>query len=592
MAAVTAGGREVRLTGEGDGFRGALSGGRVEDGVELVRLRIESEEPGRPPVFRLSWTYPAVDVHGFWHPGSGHDKGLSVDWAPGFRSKATSSAPVGCLYDVRGRNRLTLALSDALNTVSVKVGLHEETAEFRCSISFFEEPVAPLGFYEAILRLDTRGVPYHEALADVGRWWASLEGYAPAPVPETARLPMYSTWYSFHQRLHPARVEEQCRLAKELGCEAVIVDDGWQTATNERGYAHTGDWEPASEKVPDMSAHVGRVHALGMKYLLWYSVPFVGVRSGAWERFSDKLLGEIEPLGAGVLDPRFPEVREFLIGTYERAMREWDLDGFKLDFVDSFEPSPGRPLELGDGRDYDSVPEAVDRLLTDVIGRLREIKADAMVEFRQSYIGPLMRKYGNMFRAADCPNDAVENRMRTLDVRLLCGDTAAHSDMLMWHPDDPVESAALQLLNVLFSVPQISVLLDEVPPEHVDMLRFWLGFWREHRDVLLDGALAPRNPEALYPVVLSRTDAKEVAAVYGDAVVGLEEEVPLTLLLVNGTLKERVVLDVFLDAGTRKLEVRDCRGRVVRAESVELTGGLHAVEVPAAGLAVLRAPGG
>ena len=39
------------------------------------------------------------------------------------------------------------------------------------------------------------------------------------------------------------------------------------------------------------------------------------------------LLEEIERLGAGVLDPRFPEVREFLIETYESALREWDLDG-------------------------------------------------------------------------------------------------------------------------------------------------------------------------------------------------------------------------------------------------------------------------
>lgn len=67
----------------------------------------------------------------------------------------------------------------------------------------------------------------------------------------------------------------------------------------------------------------------------------------------------------------------------------------------------------------------------------------------------------------------------------------------MWHSDEPAESAALQLFNVLFSVPQISVLLDRIPPEHVEMLRFWLGIWREHRDVLLDGELAPLHPEGL-----------------------------------------------------------------------------------------------
>lgn len=578
------GGYEVRLEGGGSGFRGFLSSETQEEGLELVHLRIEADEAGRPPVFRLVWTHPIVDVHGYWHPRAGPDKGLAVSWTPGWHSKATSSAPVGCLYSLAGRNRLTLALSDALNTVSVKAGVEEETAELLCSVSIFEEPTAPLASYEATLRLDTRDVPYHEAISDVGRWWAGLPGYEPAPVPETARLPMYSTWYSFHQDLDPGRVEEQCRLAKDLGCEAVIVDDGWQTTSNERGYAYTGDWEPAPEKVPDMREHVERVHALGMRFLLWYSVPFVGVNSRAWERFSGMLLREVERLGAGVLDPRFPEVREFLFRTYEAALTEWDLDGFKLDFVDSFGPSE----ELGGGRDYDGVPEAVDRLLEEAIRRLRGIKPDVMVEFRQSYVGPLMRKYGNMFRAMDCPSDAVENRMHTVDIRLLCGDTAAHSDMLMWHPDDRVESAALQLVNVLFSVPQISVLLDEIPPEHTEMLRFWLAFWREHRDVFLDGTLEPRRPEAIYPVVLARTGEKLVAALYAEAVASLQGELPPTLILVNGTLGGVVVLELDRDAGSHEIEVRDCRGRVVRTESVKLTEGLHKLEVPAAGVAVVR----
>lgn len=579
---VKAGDFEVKL--EGEGFRGSISTSTLESGVELVRLRIEADEAGRPPVFRVSWSHPLVSVHGFWSSGAGYDKGLGVDWGKGFYSKATSGAPVGCLYDLQGRNRLTFAFSDALNPVTFHTGVHEESAEVNCWIRLFEEPLAPLKVYEATLRLDVRDIPYYDALSGVSRWWAGLPGYEPAGVPETARLPMYSTWYSFHQDLDPGRVEEQCRLAKEIGCEAVIVDDGWQTTSNERGYAYTGDWEPAHEKVPDMRAHVDRVHALGMRFLLWYSVPFVGVHSRAWERFQGMLLERIERLDAGVLDPRFPEVREFLIGTYETALRDWDLDGFKLDFVDSF----GASGEIGGGRDYDGVPEAVDRLLEDAIARLRRIKPDVMVEFRQSYVGPLMRKYGNMFRAMDCPNDAVENRMHTLDIRLLAGNTATHSDMLMWHPEDPVHSAALQLVNVLFSVPQISVLLDRIPPEHLEMLRFWLSFWREHRDVFLDGAIEPRHPEAIYPVVISRTDKKLAAAAYGNVVVPIGGDLPPTLLIVNGTLEDGIVLELAGDAGTRDIEVRDCVGHVTRTDSIVLEAGLHQIDIPAAGVAILR----
>ncbi len=63
--------------------------------------------------------------------------------------------------------------------------------------------------------------------------------------------------------------------------------------------------------------------------------------------------------------------------------------------------------------------------------RLRAIKPEVMIEFRQSYIGPKMRRYGNLFRADDCPLDAISNRVRCSDIRLIAGDTAVHADMLM-----------------------------------------------------------------------------------------------------------------------------------------------------------------
>lgn len=60
-----------------------------------------------------------------------------------------------------------------------------------------------------------------------------------------------------------------------------------------------------------------------------------------------------------------------------------------------------------------------------------------------------MRTYGNLFRAGDCANDAIENRVRTIDIRLLSGATAVHSDMLTWNVNEPVEIAADQITNVL-----------------------------------------------------------------------------------------------------------------------------------------------
>lgn len=71
---------------------------------------------------------------------------------------------------------------------------------------------------------------------------------------------MYSTWHSFHRNLDQDAVLTELKVAKSLGYEAVIVDDGWQTLDSSRGYAYTGDWLP--ERIPEMKAFVDRVHEL------------------------------------------------------------------------------------------------------------------------------------------------------------------------------------------------------------------------------------------------------------------------------------------------------------------------------------------
>ena len=85
-------------------------------------------------------------------------------------------------------------------------------------------------------------------------------------------------------------------------------------------------------------------------------------------------------------------------------MREWDIDGLKLDFIDAigFHGADPAIKDSYAGRDIRSLPEAINSLLKDVHMRLTALKPDFLFEFRQSYVGPAIRQYGNMIRAADC----------------------------------------------------------------------------------------------------------------------------------------------------------------------------------------------
>jgi alpha-galactosidase len=516
-----------------------------------------------------------------------HQRSIPPNWTvQGVHSKSSRNAPVISLYSIAGENRLTFALADALNPAFLAAGVSEEYGgRVDCAVVLFTETTAPLTRYETALYLDQRPLPYYRVLADAAEMWTAQGGYTPAPVPEHARLPMYSSWYSYHQALDPDALELECKLAKSLGMEAIIVDDGWQTTDNARGYAYCGDWEVTPEKFPDFKAHVARVHELGLKYVLWFSVPFVGVHTKAYDRFKTMFLN---PQSARhdwhILDPRFPQVREYLIELYKSFITRYDIDGFKLDFIDSFALSPETETSVGEGRDIDSLAEAVDRLLTDVTAALRALKPEVLIEFRQAYIGPVMRKYGNMLRVGDVPNDFHGNRIGMVDVRLLAAETAVHSDMVMWNKDDSVESAAMQLVHTLFAVPQVSVHLDEISAAQQRMLAFYLKFWREQRDVLLDGAFMPEDPGALYPVVQASTKTKHLAACYNGRLIDLKGNMPEEIFVINGTFHEELVINFAEDPGARTLQIWDCEGELLQELEMDLYAEPYMIAVPPAGV--------
>ena len=180
-----------------------------------------------------------------------------------------------------------------------------------------------------------------------------------------------------------------------------------------------------------------------------------------------------------------------------------------------------------------------------------------MIEFRQSYIGPTIRKYGNMLRVGDCPGDPVRNRLAIVDMRLTSGKTPVHSDMIMWNYGDTAESAAEQFTHILFSVPQISMVIDKLPEEHYKMLKYYLGFWREHREILLDGRLTATQPEANYGTVRSDKDGSSVIVLYNvETVSDIREKAAV----VNAASGDAIIVK---GCDGKKYSVTDCKGNTL-----------------------------
>lgn len=554
-----------------------------EDDVWYYKITVEN--PNKEPIRQvaLATAYPATGAFSTWSSRLCFDRGLRPVWRPAkCESRICSSAPVQQVIAAGGNNIVCASLLDAATPIQITTGMSEENSEIVVTINLFVMPVTMFTHYETVLRLDTRAVPYYDVLNDVKTWWREVGGYQEAFVPDLATRPVNSAWYSYHQDILVDEIVEECRRSKKLGMESIIIDDGWQTDNIQRGYAYCGDWEVAASKIPDMAQFVKRVHETGLKFMLWYSVPFVGIKSNAFQTFRDKLLGIADNLKSGILDPRYKEVRDYLTAKYEAAVRDWDLDGLKLDFIDSF-TLLNENEAYDPERDFESVEQATAHLLQEIHEKLTAIKPDICIEFRQSYIGPIAAACGNMLRAGDCPADPLTNRVRCIDLRLLAGRTAVHSDMIMWDLRDTAENAANQFIAILFSVPQISMKLFELPQSHRAMLQFYLSLWLENRDILLKGKLKPMEPEANYSMVTAEDERRLFAAAYSKNVLTLCKAYE-TVTLVNGTGQTRMLVDQ-TDAPTAcRYEILNCMGETVRVGTLSAEQTVCAFNVPCSGV--------
>lgn len=559
------------------------------EAVSLYRIGIRFPKACLPSPVTVSWSEPMREIYSTWHPCAKRDRAVP-QW---FRKTVSASrfckgAPVLCTLRQDGTNVLTAALSDCSTPVSLTFcvdDFHEKDEDILEAV-FFTEPSDPVVGYEAVLRLDRRCVPFYQAIRETALWWETGHE-SKKDIPLAAEMPLYSSWYNFHQNPRQELLTSELKLAAECGFKTVIIDDGWQfEGTGSGTYIDCGDWVPAKDKFSDTRKFVDDVHSFGMKVMYWFCVPFVGYHTEAFRRFEDRLLFKYDysgdaPFFAGVLDVRYKDIRDYIVNLYTDFVRRYDLDGLKLDFIDSFRAMPETPLR-NDNMDCDSVDQAVKRLLDEITAAMNEIKDDFLMEFRQAYVGPDILRYGNMVRVGDCAFDSVTNRNGVIDLRMLCPGTAVHSDMLLWSPEEPITGCAAQLLDILFSVPQISVLFTRSTGEQKLLLRRYLDYWKTNRELLLHGNFSACHPEACYSMAASEDSCRRIAVLYSESAytyTGKSEDV------FNNTGCDSFLLR---NDGRRSLQITvyDCLGEKLTV--LEVNGSAALLPVPAAGHAEIR----
>lgn len=558
------------------------------NGVTEATVLLTSPTNAVPPLFEVTFTASGTDVGHVWVPVCERSQLFPYEWGRArYTSELAKGSPIAAAFSEHDTNRLTASCDEALRYVEYGLSLGASDAKLYGCFRFFKKIEAPIDFYRVKIRIDERDIFWSKPVEDATAWIVASNGFKPAYVPEAAFDPLYSTWYAFWQDVTDKRLEKEFAPAAELGMKTFILDDGWQIEKPLGVYGTTGDWLPAPSRFPDMKGHVAKAHKAGLKYLVWAALPKVGHASEAYKRFKGKfLLDEPVESCSAMLDPRFPEVREYLAATFAARLRDWDLDGLKLDFIDNMSYPAVDPAitENFAGRDIKSIPHAVDVLMKEVLRRISEVKKDALVEFRQQYIGPAMLQYGNIFRSLDCPNDLVANRRQIADLRLTSMRQAVHADMLVWNRDDTPENAGRMILSAIFAAVQYSMQLDGLKKSHRDVIRHWIAFANEHREALLKGEFRPHHHDLCYPWIESWSAKERIAAVYCDGIIVPVLDDGKKTIVLNASSARGVAVEM-KGEGARRVEFRDVFGR--KSGETTLSKGIVRLDVPESGYAII-----
>lgn len=549
------------------------------DGCFAAVLTLTSPRSFAIDKLTIRCEFSAADMHGLYHPyGNIGELTMLPFWRRTYESGVTQPPPLLAFLHQSGDNRVCFGLADQLTPSRIDYTLSEHTRTIVLNVTKpTDRPLHRTKHVEAVF-VTTASLPLAQLLRAYGAFVQAYQPINALPVPEAAYDPVFCTWTAIHTDVTPEWTERNAALARQLGFKTLLMDDGWQQWPDDRAendrlaggqtYPYNGDWIPHPRKFPDFAGHVQRIQALGMRYMLWVAPFFLGHQSEPYGRLRDKgwlHTGKV-PWGGNVfLDPRYPEVQQYVRGVLLRLMNDYGLDGLKIDFVDNV---GGRidPHMAPMPDSAEAGPSLLD-LLGGVMDELRRKVPDLMIECRQGYSNLANRRWTNCYRSPDVPINFHQNRFNCAMLRLLVPDAAVYFDPALWPMEDPDENVGRHMISAVSAVPMISIEFDRYPQSHLEIVRHWIDFYERHKQTLMKGVFEPVIRLGHNPVTRFASEMETIIGLYSDEPVILRDA-PGELYLLNGS--SRGVVDVLSEAVTYRATSYSRTGQVIGQGAVHL----------------------
>lgn len=406
------------------------------------------------------------------------------------------------------------------------------------------------------------------------------------PANPDAWRPGWCTWTAFSSDdLSEERVLDNARIARDLGIGTVILDDGWfgPGLDSEREPLNIGDYEPDPTKFADLRGTVDKLHALGLKALLWHAPLCVAQTSRTYGEMSSYLMyqdgAEFTSVnGLAMLCPACPEVREYVAAETERLLRDYGADGLKVDLYNCLPPaacdSPHHTHDVADG------VAALEKVMQAQWERALAVKPSVLIELKQDYGNVRLLRYGTMVRAGDTAYDVDTNCWRCFYDQAYAA--CVHNDYLMTSTLTDPEALGLLMVRMLAAgVPTFGNDLTRLSDEHRRLITAWLRFYNTERE-LFERSRAPQD-DSLDAWQGGLRERAWVAALWQRAEIRLPDAA--TVFILNGTGRRELFLRTSETRGAR-LTLLDHRLEQV-SECVEMIEDGFILPVLPGGMTIL-----
>ena len=430
-------------------------------------------DPGRTNRISVSFEVPIVDIQQMWTPDRERPL-LERKWWVSFAVGPQRDMPYLAFFNINEENVFSFG-SESLgwdNLIDAKINQERGVYEVLLTVASGEgRTLRPFK-----ITMDRRKVPWTAALAD---WRLSLH-HGKGRYPEAAWRPVFCSWYAAHAAITQEWVERTAEIAADLGFGTFILDDGWSYDEGKRvnpetlktWYRDVGKWDSFSKaKFPDFKTHRERMRRTGLKYVVWVAPYFIGTRTDAFRRWGFDRRPDLQQVEGNVLaDVANAGMMDDVVGQLETLLSESDLDGLKIDFLDSVPPSTEEPRGA----------VALD-FMEGMMKRLRMVKPEGLFEFRQSYATPITARLGTQFRAGDVPFEWLSNLQRIAQIRLAMGDgIPIHADPICWARGEKRDNINRHFMAAMAGVPMLSMDLKRMSDEEKSVVRFWLQYYVKH----------------------------------------------------------------------------------------------------------------